>query len=74
MSPRSHLDDISMLAGDRWKPSRSDTGAQRVEFGIIDGEWVVARDSKNPNGPVLLLSRAQVAGFVAAVCEGRFDG
>ncbi|MFG2527151.1 DUF397 domain-containing protein [Streptomyces sp. NPDC048516] len=69
----SHIDDASTLAGDWWKSSRSDTGAQCVEFGIIDGESVAVRDSKIPNGPALLLSRAQVAGFVEAVSEGRFD-
>ncbi|WP_432092808.1 DUF397 domain-containing protein [Streptomyces sp. bgisy100] len=68
----SHMENASTLAVAWWKSSRSDTGAQCVEFGIVDHDTVAVRDSKDPFGPALLLSREQVAGLVAAVREGRF--
>lgn len=63
----SHIEDASTLDVTWWKSSRSDTGAQCVEFGVVDDEVVAVRDSKRPAGPALRLSREQVRGFVAAV-------
>ncbi|WP_030899905.1 DUF397 domain-containing protein [Streptomyces sp. NRRL F-5126] len=68
----SHIDDASTLPVTWWKSSRSDTGAQCVEFGIVDTstEAVAIRDSKNPTGPALLLPHAPVNGLVEALKRG----
>ncbi|MCJ1678936.1 DUF397 domain-containing protein [Streptomyces sp. APSN-46.1] len=68
----SHIDDASMLPVTWWKSSRSDTGAQCVECGIVDaGERILAvRDSKQPAGPALLLSYAAFGGLVEGVKHG----
>ncbi|MGW7197209.1 DUF397 domain-containing protein [Streptomyces chryseus] len=68
----SHVDDASTLRVQWWKSSRSDTGAQCVECGIVDDETVAVRDSKHPTGPALLLTREQMAGLVSAIREGHF--
>ncbi|GAB2920283.1 DUF397 domain-containing protein [Streptomyces mayteni] len=69
----SHIEDASTLAVAWWKSSRSDTGAQCVELGVVDDEIVAVRDSKAPTGPALLLSRGQVRDLVAVVTSGRWD-
>ncbi|MFI5620666.1 DUF397 domain-containing protein [Streptomyces sp. NPDC051567] len=67
-----HIDDASTLPVSWWKSSRSDTGAQCVECGIVDaGARVVAvRDSKEPTGPALLVSYAAFGGLVAGIKGG----
>ncbi|MFE4205349.1 DUF397 domain-containing protein [Streptomyces goshikiensis] len=54
----THIEDASTLAVTWWKSSRSDTGAQCVECGIVDAgrQMVAVRDSKAPAGPALLFS------------------
>lgn len=69
----SHIDDASTLPVTWWKSSASGTQSDCGEFGIVDGQRVAVRDSKNPTGPALLLSREQANGFVTAVRSGRFD-
>lgn len=68
----THVDDASTLPVSWWKPSRSDTGAQCVECGIVNhaGQRVAVRDSKNPNGPALLFSYAALGGLVDALRRG----
>ncbi|MFI0736400.1 DUF397 domain-containing protein [Streptomyces sp. NPDC021225] len=63
----SHIQDASTLAVAWWKSSRSDTGAQCVEFGIVNDELVAVRDSKNPAGPALLIRRGAAKDFVTAL-------
>ncbi|MFK8847274.1 DUF397 domain-containing protein [Streptomyces sp. Ac-502] len=70
----SHIDDASALSVSWRKSSYSDTGAQCVECAIVDAGTVAVRDSKNPNGPALLLGRGQLAAFVSAAATGRFGG
>lgn len=69
----SQIDDASTLAVTWWKSSRSDTGAQCIECGIVDnGEQVVAvRDSKNPAGPALVFSYAALGSLVDALRHGQ---
>ncbi|MEE4492259.1 DUF397 domain-containing protein [Streptomyces sp. BE230] len=68
----THIDDASTLPVSWWKSSRSDTGAQCVECGIVNqaGQRVAVRDSKNPNGPALLFSYAALGGLVDALRRG----
>ncbi|MGW3086179.1 DUF397 domain-containing protein [Streptomyces sp. NPDC001108] len=68
----NHVDDASTLPVAWWKSSRSDTGAQCVECGIVsaDERRVAVRDSKNPNGPALLLSYTALGGLVTALRNG----
>ncbi|MFF2651717.1 DUF397 domain-containing protein [Streptomyces sp. NPDC058045] len=69
----THIDDASTLAVSWWKSSASGTQSDCVEFGIVDDQSVAVRDSKNPTGPALLLSREQVAGLVSGLRDGGLD-
>ncbi|SFX89244.1 DUF397 domain-containing protein [Streptomyces atratus] len=68
----THIDDASTLPVSWWKSSRSDTGAQCVECGIVNHaeQRVAVRDSKNPNGPALLFSYAALGGLVDVLRRG----
>lgn len=64
--------DASTLPVAWWKSSRSNSGAQCVEFGILTQDEIAVRDSKHPAGPALLFTREQMRGFVAAARDGHF--
>ncbi|GAA2597962.1 DUF397 domain-containing protein [Streptomyces axinellae] len=70
----SHVGDASALPVTWWKSSRSNTGAQCVECGIVSPGTIAVRDSKNPHGPALLLTRQQMSALVTAAASGRFGG
>ena len=70
----SHIGDASPLPVTWWKSSRSNSGAQCVECGIVSAETIAIRDSKNPHGPALLLNRQQMSAFITAAATGRFGG
>ncbi|MER7697049.1 DUF397 domain-containing protein [Streptomyces sp. NPDC096095] len=62
--------DASTLPVTWWKSSRSDTGAQCVECGLLDGGAVAVRDSKHPTGPAIVFGRGALAAMVGAVATG----
>lgn len=68
----SNIHDASTLPVTWWKSSYSDTGAQCVEYGIVDAGTVAVRDSKDPYGPALLFSRTALSSFAAAAGGSRF--
>ncbi|HKH06008.1 MAG TPA: DUF397 domain-containing protein [Acidimicrobiales bacterium] len=57
-----------------WRKSSHSYGAgECVELARLDGGRIGLRDSKDPGGPVLRFTVAEVAAFVAAVKAGEFD-
>jgi len=70
----THIENASTLAVEWWKSSASGSQSDCVECGIVDGQTVAVRDSKNPTGPALLLTRGQLAGLVSAIRSGHFIG
>jgi hypothetical protein len=68
----SHVDDASTLNVAWCKSTYSDSGAQCVEYGLLNTETVAVRDSKDPHGPALLFTRAAMTAFAAAVAAGEF--
>lgn len=69
----AHVEDSSTLPVMWWKSSASGTQSDCVECGIVDGATIAVRDSKNPTGPALLLSRESLAGLVAGIRAGDFE-
>ncbi|TDQ04860.1 DUF397 domain-containing protein [Labedaea rhizosphaerae] len=57
-----------------WRKSSrsSDNGGQCVEVAKVDG-WAAIRDSKNQDGPVIVVSRHEWLAFRAALAAGRDD-
>ncbi|MEU8869648.1 DUF397 domain-containing protein [Streptomyces javensis] len=60
-----------MESSPEWRRSSysSDVGNECVEIAEIPGR-IAIRDSKNPDGPVLLLSPAAFGDFVTAAANG----
>jgi hypothetical protein len=57
----------------KWrKPSRSGAGNTCVEIAELPDGGAAVRDSKDPTGPALAVSRAQWAAFVGAISRGEF--
>jgi hypothetical protein len=54
------------------KSSRSNGSGQCVQVADVSGV-VAMRDSKNPDGPVLVFAADEWRAFVDAVAKGRFD-
>ncbi|MGA5008533.1 DUF397 domain-containing protein [Streptomyces koyangensis] len=63
----THVNDASTLPVTWWKSSRSDSGAQCLECGLVSPTTVAVRDSKHPQGPALLFSAAALSAFVEGV-------
>jgi hypothetical protein len=55
------------------KSTRSQQSGQCVELARIDG-LVGIRDSKEPDGPVLVFTTIDFAAFLEAATNGEFDG
>ncbi|MFB4265359.1 DUF397 domain-containing protein [Nonomuraea sp. GTA35] len=61
------------MAETAWRKSSFCNGATAcVEVAAVEG-LVALRDSKDPDGPVLLFSRAEFETFIAGVKDGEFD-
>lgn len=59
--------------GLRWRKAAASTAQGNcVELAGIDG-GVLVRDSKDPQGPVLSFTRAELAAFLDGVKGGEFD-
>ncbi|MFE7114436.1 DUF397 domain-containing protein [Streptomyces sp. NPDC057654] len=71
----SHIEDASTLPLTWWKSSASGAQSDCVEFCLADRDQriVAVRDSKNPTGPALLLSYAQVGELIDAVRGGELQ-
>ncbi|MGW0819896.1 DUF397 domain-containing protein [Streptomyces sp. NPDC002845] len=63
----------SELEGADWtKSSYSNNGGNCVETAGLDGT-VAVRDSKNPNGPALLMPSSAFESFITGIRDGHFD-
>jgi len=63
------MDDLSAA---RWRKSSHSHDNGCVEAAFIQGK-VAVRDSKNPNGPVLLFTALEWEAFLTGVRDGEFD-
>ncbi len=57
-----------------WRKSSHSAGyGECVEMANLDGDVIGVRDSKDPLGPVLRFTRAELHAFVRGVRDGEFD-
>lgn len=62
------------LSGAQWfKSSWSGGGNDCVEVAHLNGGLVGVRDSKNPDGPALVVSPRAWDAFMGSVVDGEFD-
>lgn len=62
------------LTGARWhKSSRSQGASNCVEFAVLDSGHVAVRNSRHPDGPALVYTRAEIAALFEGAKEGEFD-
>jgi Domain of unknown function (DUF397) len=60
--------------GVRWIKSRhSNAEGNCVEVAVLDEGGVAMRNSRDPDGPALVYTPAEVAAFVAGAKDGEFD-
>jgi hypothetical protein len=64
-----------LLSGVNWcKSSRSNPSGNCVELARLRGDAGIAvRNSRDPQGPVLVYTALEMAAFMQAVREGEFD-
>jgi hypothetical protein len=60
------------LSTANWRKSRYSGSNGCVEVAFVGGR-VAVRDSKDPDGPVLLFTRHEWSVFLAGAREGEFD-
>ncbi len=57
--------------GATWLRAGADDGS--VEVAMLPEGYVALRDSKNPDGPVLIFTPSEWTAFTAGVHDGEFD-
>lgn len=73
-----HHDEVGALA-DRithviWRKSRaSNPSGDCVELAALAGGDVAVRNSRDPRGPSLVYTRAEIAAFIRGAKDGEFD-
>lgn len=56
------------------KPARSGPISDNcAEFADLGNGMVAFRDSKNPNGPVIVLNRGEMAALIGSAVDGQFN-
>ena len=65
----------TQLPGLAWqKSSRSNPSGNCVELAELpDGAGVAVRNSRDPDGPVLVYTEHEIAAFIAGAKDGDFD-
>jgi uncharacterized protein DUF397 len=64
----------SSLTEADWQASRhGDPQASRVELALLPGGCIAMRNSRQPGGPALIYTHAEVEAFIAGAKDGEFD-
>lgn len=64
----------SLLTGVTWRKSRrSGAVGNCVEVASLDNGEIAVRNSRFPDGPALVYTRAELTAFLAGVRDGEFD-
>lgn len=65
----------SSISGVRWtKSGRSNQSGNCVEVAALPDGSVAMRNSRHPDGPALVYTRAEITAFVDGAKDGDFDG
>lgn len=66
--PAGHLRDVAWR-----KSSASNSQGACVEVASLDSGEFAVRNSRNPDGPALIYTRAEMAALIAGIKLGDFD-
>ena len=55
------------------KSSASNPSGDCIEVAALDSGAVAVRNSRDPQGPALVYTRAEIAAFIAGAKDGEFD-
>jgi hypothetical protein len=67
----SKISETTTITG--WRKSSYSGGGNCVEFAPFGGALVAARNSRDPQGAVLLFDRPELGAFLHAVKNGELD-
>jgi len=74
MSRTPNGTSASKLPGARWQKSvRSNSQGNCVELARLDHGEVAVRNSRDPEGPALIYTRAEMVAFIEGAKDGEFD-
>jgi hypothetical protein len=64
----------SSLPNAEWQSSqRGDPQAAQVEMAVLPGGSIAMRNSRDPGGPALIYTHAEIEAFIAGAKDGDFD-
>jgi hypothetical protein len=70
----SHAAAASLLATVTWQKSHhSNPSGECVELGELPSTGIAIRNSRDPDGPALLCTRAEAGAFIQGAKNGEFD-
>lgn len=62
------------LGGVTWRKSQaSNPSGDCIEVAALDSGAVAVRNSRDPRGPALVYTRAEIAAFIRGAKDGEFD-
>jgi hypothetical protein len=66
--------DADRLGTVTWRKSRaSNPSGDCIEVAALDSGAVAVRNSRDPEGPALVYTRAEIAAFIRGAKDGEFD-
>jgi hypothetical protein len=73
-----HIEDNGIAADElgavRWRKSRaSNPSGDCIEVAALASGAVAMRNSRDPHGPALVYTRAEIAAFLRGAKDGEFD-
>ncbi|MDI5966208.1 DUF397 domain-containing protein [Streptomyces sp. SL13] len=64
----------TLIEGVEWRKSRrSNPGGNCVELAALPGGGFAVRNSRHPEGPALVYTRAEIEAFIGGAKDGEFD-
>ena len=57
----------------RWRKSSRSSSSACVHVARVNDEYIAIRNSNDPDGPMVLFNRREIAAFRAGLKDGEFD-
>jgi len=75
MSQRQNGISAAQLGGVTWQKSHhSNPTGSCVEMAQLPGGEIAVRNSRHPEGPALIYTKAEISALILGVKDGDFDG